>query len=79
MTLGFLTLLIFVSGFSQKWYIPRGPAFNLDGTIRIADTDHDGYYEVILTPYIGGGYALYFYELHPPNTCLLYTSDAADE
>ena len=69
--MGFLliTLTLFAT-FSQKWIIPQG-TIGSAGRILVCDTDRDGYDELIFTTY--GMFAIYFYELHPPNTWVVDT------
>ncbi|MEO0189455.1 MAG: T9SS type A sorting domain-containing protein [candidate division WOR-3 bacterium] len=57
-----------ISGFVQKWYIPKGLDFGAGGKICSRDVDRDGHYELIFATYVGGGYTLYFYKYIPPNT-----------
>ncbi len=64
-----LLVLFTVSGFNQKWFIPRG-TFGECGKILIGDTDRDGNWEFIFTTY-GGSYTIYFYELHLPDTWMM--------
>jgi len=62
----FLVLCFLTGGFVQKWYIPQGVGL-APTVMQICDTDRDGCWELIFTPYSGPSY-IYYYELHLPNT-----------
>jgi len=62
-----LVINLFTASFHQKYYLPRGYDLGDDGRILFGDCDRDGCLELILCPYVGGGFTLYFYELHLPN------------
>lgn len=67
-----LIVLNLFTSFNQKWVIPQGTDWGGGGRILVCDTDRDGYSELIFTTY-GGQFAIYFYELHPPNTWVVDT------
>ncbi len=62
-----LILILLVSGFNLKWYLPIGCAVGPDGRILVADTDRDSCPEIFISDY-------HFIdnidvcELHLPNT-----------
>ena len=64
-----LTLVFLINGFSVKWSLPLGI---LNTKMLVADTDRDGYYELIFNhfqyPYPS---CLLFCEFHPPNTWII--------